>query len=68
MNLKNNYWYFNNVLSPKFCDKLIAHSKKTKLKTAKTGTEAYILNKKNKLSKKDLENLKKSKKFKYCFF
>jgi PKHD-type hydroxylase len=61
MNLKNNYWYFSNVLSPKFCDKLIDHSKKTKLITAQTGKEAYLLNKKNKLSKKEVKNLKKTR-------
>jgi PKHD-type hydroxylase len=55
MNLKYYYWYFQSALSPKFCDELIKYGESKKDKIALTGTYG----KKDKLSKKDYEDLKK---------
>ena len=30
MNISNYYWYFSGVLTPKFCDDVIAYAKSTK--------------------------------------
>jgi len=55
MNLKYYYWYFQSVLSPKFCDELIKYGESKKDKIALTGN----FNKKENFSKKDLKDLKK---------
>jgi PKHD-type hydroxylase len=59
MNLKDNYYYFKGVLSPKFCDELIEYGKSQQEKIALTGRETVKLEKNTKLSKKDLKDLKK---------
>ena len=57
MNLNNYYWYFQSVLSNKFCDDVIQHgnSQKTKI-----GTISEYLEK-DKLSKKESLKLKKKR-------
>jgi PKHD-type hydroxylase len=37
MNLKNHYWYFTSVLSPKFCDEIIEYGKRNQEEFARTG-------------------------------
>jgi PKHD-type hydroxylase len=37
MNLKNHYWYFTSVLSPKFCDEIIENGKRNQEEFARTG-------------------------------
>ena len=43
MNLKDNYYYFKGVLSPKFCDELIEYGKSQQEKIALTGRETVKL-------------------------
>jgi len=60
MNLKNYYWYFNGVLSDKFCNDLIKYGNEKKEQLALTGgyTEK---NKENSLTEKDIQDLKKKR-------
>ena len=37
MNLKNHYWYFTSVLSPKFCNEIIEYGKRNQEEFARTG-------------------------------
>ena len=37
MNISNYYWYFSGVLTPKFCDDVIAYAKEQKEVMARTG-------------------------------
>ena len=37
MNLTNYYWYFSGVLTPKFCDEVIAYANAQKESIARTG-------------------------------
>jgi PKHD-type hydroxylase len=59
MNLEFYYWYFTSVLSTKFCDDLIAYGKSKQEQVALVGGTQKILQKKEKLSKKELKNLQK---------
>ena len=56
MNLKNYYWYFNGVLSDKFCNDLIKYGNEKQEQLALTGgyTEK---NKENSLTEKDIQDL-----------
>ena len=56
MKLQNNYWYFPGALSNKLCDSIIKKGLKQKKKLAMT--EGIIP---NKISKKELANLKKKR-------
>ena len=59
MNLKNYYYYFQSVLSPKLCDEIIAYGKQHQAEMAVTG--GY--NQQNgKMSKKDINNMQKKRK------
>jgi PKHD-type hydroxylase len=62
MNLQNYYWYFKSVLSPKFCDELIAYGKKNQEQIALTGNIDGKRNLKlNPLTKKETKDLKKKR-------
>jgi PKHD-type hydroxylase len=62
MNLQNYYWYFKSVLSPKFCDELIAYGKKNQEQIALTGNIESKRNLKlNPLTKKETKDLKKKR-------
>lgn len=62
MNLQNYYWYFKSVLSPKFCDELIAYGKKNQEQIALTGNIESKRNLKlNPLTKKEIKDLKKKR-------
>ena len=37
MNISNYYWYFSGVLTPKFCDDVIAYANSQKEVMARTG-------------------------------
>ncbi len=56
MNISNYYWYFSGVLTPKFCDDVIAYANQQKEEIARTG--GYD---KEKLSKEDVKNIQKKK-------
>tara|TARA_R100000664_G_scaffold24940_1_gene34842 strand:- start:2259 stop:2903 length:645 start_codon:yes stop_codon:yes gene_type:complete len=64
MNLDNHFWYFQSALSNKFCDQLVEYALSLKDQIGLTGN---ITNKprkkdnKNKLSKKDLLDLRKKR-------
>ena len=55
MNLNNYYWYFTGALSSKFCDEVIKYAKEKQEELALTG----LLDPDKKLSKKELQDLKK---------
>ena len=55
MNLNNYYWYFTEALSSKFCDEVVKYAKEKQEELALTG----FLNPDKKLSKKELQDLKK---------
>jgi PKHD-type hydroxylase len=59
MNLKNYYFYFKSALSEKFCNDVLEYGKKQQEVLATTGKEHKIFQKNKKLTKKDIENLKK---------
>ena len=61
MNLKNHYYYFKSVLSPKFCDDLLEYGKKHQEQIALTGGIENRDLKKNPLSKKEVKDLKKKR-------
>ena len=62
MNLQNYYWYFKSVLSPKFCDELIAYAKKNQEQLALTGIVDDKRNLKSQpLTKKEMKDLKKKR-------
>ena len=62
MNLNNYYYYFPEVLSPKFCNDVISYGKQQEDKVALTGNFIDRDVKKNPLSKKELKNLQKIRK------
>ena len=46
MNISNYYWYFSGVLTPKFCDEVIAYANQQKKEKTRTGKyRDRILNK-----------------------
>tara|TARA_R110002153_G_scaffold183171_2_gene336391 strand:+ start:364 stop:987 length:624 start_codon:yes stop_codon:yes gene_type:complete len=57
MNLKNYYWYFNKVLSDKFCDEIIKYGNQKKEQLALT--QGYVKNKE--LNKEEIKDLKKKR-------
>lgn len=61
MNLSNYYYYFKEVLSPKFCDELVAYGRQQQEQLALTGNMNRKDLSKNPLSKKELKNLKKQR-------
>lgn len=61
MNLSTYYYYFKEVLSPKFCDELVAYGRQQQEQLALTGNMNKKDLGKNPLSKKELKNLKKQR-------
>ena len=41
MNISNHYWYFCGVLTPKFCDDVIAYANQQKEVISRTGGYGY---------------------------
>ena len=62
MNISNYYWYFSGVLTPKFCDDVIAYANSQKETMAITGGYGRDrdLNK-NPLNKEEVKNLKRKR-------
>jgi len=58
MNLHNHYWFFESALTPRFCDELIEYGLSKPDSLGLTGG----INDKEKLSKKELKNLQKTRK------
>jgi len=58
MNISNYYWYFSGVLTPRFCDEVIAYANKQKEVMALTGGYKD----KKKLSKDEIKNLQRKRK------
>ena len=61
MNLQNYYYYFQNALTPRFCDELIKYGISQQEQIALTGTQTNKLNKTKKLNNKDIKDLKKKR-------
>jgi len=61
MNLQNYYYYFQNVLTPRFCDELIKYGIEQQEQIALTGGQTDKIKKGKPLSKKDLRDLKKKR-------
>ena len=61
MNLKCNYYYFLNALTPKFCDEIIKYGIAQQEQLALTGGQANKFNKDKTLSDNDLKDLKKKR-------
>jgi|TARA_R110000787_G_scaffold260796_1_gene366034 PKHD-type hydroxylase len=58
MQFKNNYWYFESVLSPRFCDDLIEYGNLHKKTLGLTGNFNSIKN----ISNKQIKNIQKKRK------
>jgi len=61
MNLQNYYYYFQNALTPRFCDELIKYGVSQQEQIALTGTQTNKLKKTKKLNNKDIKDLKKKR-------
>mgnify|MGYP003111744434 FL=1 len=71
MNFKNAYWYFSGILSERFCDELIQHGNSQREKIATIGSTSERIKKRHpkvkhdniqkKLTKKDIQDLKKTR-------
>jgi len=61
MNLKYHYWYFKNALSHRICDEIILHGKNKQIELGLIGENIRKIEKGKKLTKKDLNNLKKTR-------
>jgi PKHD-type hydroxylase len=61
MNLQNYYYYFQSVLTPRFCDELIKYGTSQQEQLAFTGGQSEKINKGKKLSEEDLKDLKKKR-------
>ena len=60
MNISNYYWYFSGVLTPKFCDEVIAYANQQKEQMAITG--GYERSKGGKpLSKEEIKDMKRKR-------
>ena len=57
MNISNYYWYFSGVLTPKFCDDVIAYANQQKEVMARTGGYGD-----RKLNKEEVKNLQRKRK------
>ena len=55
MNISNYYWYFSGVLTPRFCDEVIAYANAQKEEMARTGEFGG-----RKLNKQEVLDLKNS--------
>ena len=56
MNISNYYWYFSGVLTPKFCDDVIAYANQQEETMARTGGYGD-----RKLSKEEVKDLKRKR-------
>ena len=56
MNISNYYWYFSGVLTPKFCDEVIAYANQQKEVMARTGGYGD-----KKLNKEEVKNLQRKR-------
>jgi PKHD-type hydroxylase len=61
MFLKNYYYYFQSVLSHKFCDDILNYGKNQQSQMAVIGATEDIINKKGKLNKKEVQHNKKKR-------
>jgi PKHD-type hydroxylase len=61
MNLINYYWYFKSALPKKLCEDIIKHGKNQQEQLAFTGNLSEKINKKEKISKKEIKDLKKKR-------
>ena len=57
MNISNHYWYFSGVLTPKFCDEVIAYANRQKEVMARTGGYGD-----RELNKEEVKNLQRKRK------
>jgi PKHD-type hydroxylase len=67
MNLENYYYYFQSALTPRFCDEVIEYGKSQKLIKAITGEGDEADRKFENLNKKELKNLKKTRRSNVIF-
>jgi len=61
MNLQNYYYYFQNALTPRFCDELIKYGKSQQEQLALTGGQTNKVNKGENLNDDDIIDLKKKR-------
>ena len=61
MNLQNYYYYFQSVLTPRFCEDLIKYGISQQEQLAVTGGQADKISKGKNLSSEDLKDLKKKR-------
>ena len=61
MNLQNYYYFFQNALTPRFCDELIKYGKSQQEQLALTGGQTDKVNKGKPLDDKDIIDLKKKR-------
>ena len=62
MNLKNYYYYFTSALPIKTCEDILSYGKSKQTEMAVTGEANDIIKKKQKLTKKDINNIQKKRK------
>ena len=62
MNLKNYYYYFTSALPIKTCEDILDYGKSQQLEMAVTGEVQSNIDKKQKLTKKDIKNVQKKRK------
>ena len=61
MNLQNYYYYFQNALTPRFCDQLVKYGTAQQEQLALTGGQTIKTEKNKSLSNEDLKDLKKKR-------
>jgi PKHD-type hydroxylase len=61
MNLQNYYYYFQNALTPRFCDELIKYGKSQQEQIALTGGQTNKINQGKPLDDKDILDLKQKR-------
>jgi PKHD-type hydroxylase len=61
MNLQNYYYYFQNALTPRFCDELIKYGISQQEQLALTGEQTYKIQKGKNLKRKDIKDLKRKR-------
>jgi len=62
MNLQNYYYYFTSALPIKTCEDILSYGKSKQTEMAVTGEVNDIIQKKQKLTKKDIKNIQKKRK------
>jgi PKHD-type hydroxylase len=61
MNLQNYYYYFQNALTPRFCDELVKYGIAQQEQLALTGSQTNKIKEDESLSDEDLKDLKKKR-------